>query len=262
MKFLIAAVAFLVPLAVQCQYIIIDTAEAKPEDPSVLLQRILQPASNDDPSAPYDKARALVKYATLDPSGAREIALNQLAKSRPDIDCTGLMFLDDYELPGLTDAFRANLKSDTFLWHMKCVERYGTADLLPDIVQLYESKKGRGACQIAEGSLGFIVKHDRQLGIYLLEEAVSLRNDTRCYGGVLGVLKNYPGDDALELTLKFVNDDDEDLAMTSASLVCYQPGGREKLSAVMQDKAVKLPVRVRDYIQKQLSYPPAAFKRQ
>ncbi len=202
------------------------------------------------------RAAALLEYAKLDPKGAREIALAEMANSNPDIAVEGLLFLEDTEIPELTDVFRANLRANTFYWHLACVERYGSGELLPDVVKLYEQHKGEWACDIAARCLGFIVKHDRENGLKLVEEAVSLRADTGCYHSVMrDVLVVYPGTDVLALGLKYIGDADEAVATNAASVVSRQNGGKEELRAILSSEPYRVSARTRSYIETQLLSP-------
>ena len=258
MKLFLLVVGFLLPLGVQCQFVLPSAQPPKPEDPNELREYILRPLSKEiyRRNGQYDKANALLRYAKLDPADAREIALSELASANPEIACDGLLFLDDAELPQLTEAFRQNLRSETYWGHLKCVERYGTEDLLPGILHLYESAKGNWACDIAAGSLGFVVKHDRVQGLKLVDEAVTLRNKTGCYQDVmLDVLKNYPGDDVLELSSKYVGDSVENVSINAADLVSRQEGGKERLIRLLQNNDLNITEKARVYIQQFIERP-------
>jgi hypothetical protein len=203
------------------------------------------------------KAAVLLEYAKLDPKGAREVALAEMSNSNPKVAVQGLLFLDDAEIPELTDAFRANLESDTFYWHLACVERYGSGELLPDVAKLYELHKGKWACEIAARCLGFIVKHDRARGLRLVEEAVSLQKDTGCFHDVMrDVLVAYPGADVLALSLKYIGDTDEAVSTNAAFVASRQDGGEERLRAILASEPRRLPVRTRNYIETQLLSAP------
>jgi hypothetical protein len=203
------------------------------------------------------KAAALLEYAKLDPKGAREIALAEMANSDPNVAVQGLLFLKDEEIPELTDAFRANLKADSFCWHLACVERYGSAELLPDVVRLYEGHKGEWACEIAARCLGFIVKQDRARGLQLTEEALSLREGTGCFHDVVrDVLVAYPGQDVLALSLKYIGDKDDAVSTNAAYVVSRQVGGKEKLRTILTTQTHRLSDRTRSYIESQLLSAP------
>jgi hypothetical protein len=253
MRLLFFAVAVLLPLIVLGQEPT-PPNPLKSEDVNVLREYVTRPLPKsvwaERHRGQIDKARALLKYAKLNPVDAREIALSELASSDPDIACNGLLFLDDEELPQLTEAFRENLKAETYWWHLRCVERYGSIELLPDVVGLYESAKGRWACEIAAACLGFIVKHDRASGLKLVEEAVNLRGETGCYKDVMrDVLEKYPGDDVLELSLKYIGDSDESVSTNAAYLTLKQSGGKERLLEILRGGGGKITDRTREYIE-------------
>jgi hypothetical protein len=202
------------------------------------------------------KAAALQEYAKYDAKGARELALTEMASSDPEIAVNGLLFLNDPELPQLTNAFRANLKAETFHWHLAAIERYGSGDLLPDVIKIYEQHKGTWACEIAERSLGFVVKHERARGLRLVEEANSYRTETGCYRVVLSrVLGNYPGPDVLDVALKHVDDSDEGVSTDAAFLANKQIGGPAKLKAIVASRPTRLSAKARAYIETQLFSP-------
>ena len=203
------------------------------------------------------RAAALLEYAKLDPNEAREIALAEMANSSPDVAVQGLLFLEDTEIPELTDAFRANLKANTFYWHLACVERYGSGELLRDLVKLYELHKGKWACEIAARCLGFIVKHDRARGLQLVEEAISLREDTGCFHDIMrDVLVGYPGSDVLALSIKYIGDADEAVSTNAAYVASKQEGGKERLRAIISAQPRQLSARTRSYIETQLLSAP------
>lgn len=245
------SVCLLLTKSIFSQYSIIPP---KPDDPNGLREILMRPVSKEDwkdkRNGQIEKAAALLKYAKFDAADARQIALSELASSDPNIDCSGLLFLEDKELPYLSDIFRKNLKSETNWSYLKCIERYGSSDLLADIIQYYEPMKGQLVCDLAEGSLGFIVKHDRSTGLKLVEEAVNLRGNTGCYKDVmLVVLKNYPGEDVLELALKYVNDENEEVSIDAADLASRQPGGKIKLKEALDGNRVNESERARKYVQ-------------
>jgi hypothetical protein len=218
-----------------------------------------QAVDGSDPTSKEQdlRAAALLEYAKLDPNEAREIALAEMANSSPDVAVQGLLFLEDAEIPELTDAFRANLKANTFYWHMACVERYGSGELLPDLVKLYELHKGKWACEIAARCLGFIVKHDRARGLQLVEEAISLREDTGCFHDIMrDVLVGYPGSDVLALSLKYIGDADEAVSTNAAYVASKQEGGKEMLRAIISAQPRQLSARTRSYIETQLLSAP------
>ena len=180
------------------------------------------------------KATALLEYAKYNLPDAREIALSEMGKGDPGIYARGLLFLEENELPQLTAQFRQNLQAETYRWPLGCVERYGTADLLPDVLELYDAHKGKWACEIAQHCLGFAVKHQRALGLALVEEAVNLRDETKCYESVLlEVLRRYPGDDVLAIALRYLEDRDEEVSINAAALIFRLENGKEKLKEVI-----------------------------
>lgn len=253
MKIFLCATLFLIPSVVMGQQPI--TVEGQQFENIQSLHDYItqnQPdlSAQDSYYEPYFKASALLEYAKYDPKGAREIALSEMASPHPRIAVMGLLFLDDTEIPELTDSFRTNLKCETFYWHLACIERYGSGELLPDVVKLYELHKGTWACDIADRCLGFIVKHDRARGLALVEEAVTLRAETGCYHEVLHeVLVTYPGADVLELSLKYIGDNDERVAQSAATVAYSQEGGKEKLRAILTNQPYRLSSRMRTYIE-------------
>jgi hypothetical protein len=202
------------------------------------------------------KATALLEYAKYNLAEAREIALSEMSKNEPVIDARGLLFLEENELPQLTERFRQNMQAATYHWHLDCVERYGTADLLPDVLQLYDAHKGRWACEIAQHCLGFVVKHKRSLGLALIEEAVNLRAHTGCYKSImLDVLAKYPGGDVLTLALRYIEDGDEEVSANAAALIFRLDNGKEKLKEVINADEYVFPEKTRKYINNLLKPP-------
>ena len=238
------------------------TVQGRQFDNVQALHDFLKEQRSDEPSVNlYQerqlKAAALLEYAKHDPKGAREIALSEMANSDPNVEVQGLLFLDDGEIPELTNAFRANLKAETFYWHLACVERYGSGELLPDVVKLYELHKGEWACEIAAHCLGFIVKHERGQGLRLVEEAVSLRASTGCYHDVMrSVLVAYPGPDVLTLSLKYIGDADEAVSTNAAYVASKQDGGKDKLRTILSSQTNRLSSRTLVYIETQLLAAP------
>jgi hypothetical protein len=202
------------------------------------------------------KADALRCYYRLAPEEARRIILAEMAKVVPDFDARGLLLLPDRELPDMTERFRAVLKEilkdkDPYWDSLPCVARYGTRDLLPEMTTLYEEMKGRWACVFQEAVLRFFVKHDRERGLAMAREAMTLRGKqyTGCYRTLFKeVLASEVGEDVSHFLLEYLDDQDERVAQMAGVTLVYQVSSREVLERLLRGRVRPAPEALETYI--------------
>jgi len=198
------------------------------------------------------KAEVLKRYYVLNPVRARQIILEQLRKDNPDFDYSGLSLLPDKELPELTADFRKSLSSRRiYSWTiLPCIERYGTAELLPDVIAWYEPKQGRWACALQDAALGFIMKHDRKAGFKYLKEALTHRKETGCYkDAVSHVLHGDQGEDSKTFLVGVLADSEEEVVQSAARLLIEFPDGADILKKKLAENEKAVSKNVSDYFQ-------------
>jgi len=220
------------------------------------------PDKQSKDSARRDKSEALKRYYELNPVKARQIILEQLRKDDPDFDYSALSLLPDKELPDLTADFRKIVSAkDGNSWiTLPCIERYGAAELLPDVIAWYEPLQGRWACALQDAALGFIMKHDREAGFKYLKEAMTHRTETHCYArAVLYVLRGDQGEDAKAFLVGVLADAEDEVVQNAAQLLIEFPDGANILKKKLADKEHGVSKKVSEYfenlIKHQESYP-------
>jgi len=89
-------------------------------------------------------------------------------------------------IPELDAVLREKLASgvevDVTLFY---IDEYGTADLLPDVAQLYQKHEGKWACEVQKFALQYLMRCDPKGGAEALSRAVQSRASTGCYKNVI-----------------------------------------------------------------------------
>jgi hypothetical protein len=199
-----------------------------------------------DVVSPYDpisarKSEAFTRYYELKPDQARQIILAELRSKKPHFDYKALTLLPDKELPQLTEDFRRMLdvKDTTTFWNtLPCIERYGSAELLPEVKAWYEAH-GQLAGTLQSSALRFMMKHDREMGFAGLRHALTFRrkSDTRCFETVVPeVLSGDKGEDTKKFLIDVLFDPDDSVAEKAADLLVEFPDGMDILKKKLADK--------------------------
>lgn len=156
---------------------------------------------------------ALLCYKQFEPNKARPMIIEDIKRPRPWLSDEVLLSLPDENLPEIENVLVGNLSRscDTFKVAV-LIERYATAQILPQVIEFYRKNEGCWACSIQASLLRYWVKHDRSRGLAAVIKAVDLREHTRCYTSVLGdVLSSDYGPDAEEIAISYLDDKEPDV---------------------------------------------------
>jgi hypothetical protein len=210
-------------------------ADAQLQDPAViesmkqfrqggpdLLPVLLKAATAPD----YDPY-ALAILCKVGPDQARPLVIEDIKRdhslyltkphthfSVPD----GLDALPDQPIPELTETFRQKLAEkdiDASLL-LPLIDRYGTVDLLPDVVRFYKPKAGNWECAVENACLRFWIRCDPPAGMASLEYSLQSRKETRCYAYLLEkVFKDRWNDLAQPVVVKALDDPNPDVVLSA-----------------------------------------------
>ena len=199
------------------------------------------------------RGRVLHKLYESDPVSGRNRILTAIHENDETIRVSALLLLPDESLPELDDAFRKALHGETSWNAICCASRYGSPAILEDIRTLYQSKAGRWACDLANGMLRYLVKHDRVAGLKLVREAMAMRDSTGCYSSMLpDVLPSFPGEDVNRLIDDFLLDHNDDVAREALRAISLLPGAPARLRSILDRFGSKMTEVVRKDLESRL----------
>jgi hypothetical protein len=196
-------------------------------DANIKDKRGFLPLIRREVAAPNYDADALALLSELAPDEARPLIIADLLRERPLFRQrkTYLNFypycylhLPDRPIPELTAYFHQQLQhvDEKFDYNiLQLVDRYGTPDLLPDVLRIYEPHAGTWACKIEESCLRFWIRWDRPAGLAALASSRKSRA-TGCYLSLLDDVVNDRWDMEIQaLVLKDLDDSDADIAASA-----------------------------------------------
>ncbi len=130
----------------------------------------------------------------------------------------GLDALPDKPIPELTTTFREKLagKDTDFSLLLPLIDRYGTPDLLPDVLRFYKPNAGNWECAVENACLRFWIRCDPKAGLAALRYSLNSRKETRCYTTMLEEVFNDRWiDQAQPLVVKNLDDPDPDFVLSA-----------------------------------------------
>lgn len=181
---------------------------------------------------PFHNPDALAALAELKPDEARPLIIDDLQRRSPrflipkavsQIANAPLLTLAAEPVPELEAYFRAQLRERSpknLDLLMAAVARYGTPDLLPDVVAFYAPKEGKWACSIQADALTFWLRFDPPAGLAALQRTLAAREHTRCYTDVLSeVLLDGWDPAALPIVTAALDDPDPEVVVSAVTVL-------------------------------------------
>jgi len=182
-----------------------------------------------DPTYSPDALKAL---ALLKPEEARPLIIEDLQRERPlylvpkassQIANAPLLTLPEEPIPELTVFFRDQLKVEhpnNLDLLTDSIARYGTPDLLPDVIKFYLPREGQWACSIQADVLKFWLRYESPGALGALRRALAAREDTRCYTSVLSsVLLEEWNEAALPIVVSCLDDPEPEVALSAIKVL-------------------------------------------
>ena len=206
-----------------------------PEMETLLESTVSQPFTRAQWHVHRLSSIALARLYEFQPERVREIILADLRRPSPLLTGDALLILPDEVLPEFEPMWAEILRDDIDGdWDkvVNLIERYATRAMVPHV----GATLGTGwACDIQEALLGYLIKHDRPLGLRALEVATRRRGPhTGCYRSVLArVLPRYWGEDAERLAIPFLDDPEPEVAGSVARMLCRY-GSTASVDAVLE----------------------------
>jgi hypothetical protein len=124
-------------------------------------------------------ALALRRWFELDPDGARPAIIAEISRPKPRGGARELGFLPDQTLPEadrlLAEHFRGDEDFETASNFASLIARYGTREILPQILQKLDAKVGHWASDIENPLLGYVLRMDPEAARPRIEKALAAR---------------------------------------------------------------------------------------
>ena len=171
-------------------------------------------------------ASALKRWYELDPAGARPAVINEISRPRPRFDARVLGILPDETLPEvdfiLAEHFAASEDLDGSGNLASLIARYGTAAILPQIVEKVDANLGKWACATQNPTLAYLLRVDPAIARPRIERALAARGNgfSACNRGLLQEVAEIHYDPILEeIGINTLDDPDPQVAMTAATML-------------------------------------------
>jgi hypothetical protein len=178
-------------------------------------------------AAPAYNPDALALLSDLEPAEAEPLVVADLQRPEPlfrrkksyrNFYPLLYLHLPDRPIPALTDYFRQQLArpKEHFDYDvLPLVDRYGTPDLLPDVLRIYQPYAGKWACKIEESCLRFWIRCDPDAGFVALEKSLQSR-ETGCYRSLVARVSEGRWNQRFQsLALKRMHDPDPEIVAIS-----------------------------------------------
>jgi len=196
---------------------------------------------------------ALLHYQEYKPiEEERTLIIEDIKRPRPFLSGKVLTSLPDEYLPQIENILISNLKKGSAAPDLekvtRLIERYATKNILPQVIEFYQTRTCQWNCPCKAGILRYWIKHDRKNGIATVAEAMSPNNYAACYHSLLGeVFSDYYGPDAEKVVISFLLDKEIDVVMDAVRLLakkgtadCIDPL-LERLATLDPNKKERLP---------------------
>jgi hypothetical protein len=164
---------------------------------------------------------ALQQWYAAAPEEARPAVLLEILRPEPRFGAKVLGMLPDRELPGETPKLVEHLKaakgSDTFNL-ASLIYRYADASAEPEVLSYLDPSLGKGACDIQDWLLAWLLKVDPDSARPRLETVMAARKDTGCFTSLMVEVGDLQDSPILqEMALKALNDPDMQLVANAAA---------------------------------------------
>lgn len=169
---------------------------------------------------------ALQRWYELDPSGARPVVINEIARPRPRYGARVLGILPDETLPevesALVEHFIAGGGEEGSPHLASLIARYATDAVLPQVLAELDPRIGKWECGIQDAILAYVLRVSPALARPRIEQALAARGEgfTGCYRPLLVSISEIHYDPALEdIGVRRLDDPDPQVAMTAAAML-------------------------------------------
>ncbi|MDX2043508.1 MAG: hypothetical protein SF097_19985 [Acidobacteriota bacterium] len=192
------------------------------------LRRLYQPRASEKIENKEDKndrtklrTLALQRLYELAPVEGRRLILAEMKRSEPRVELPALTLLPDETLPKLDQVFIGYLEkgwvSDT---HGALVERYGSPNLYAQVSALLAEEVGQMVCTEQSQLLAYCLRINAAEGETLLRRALTARERTRCYSGVLSkVAELHFTPEVEKLALEMLEDSDTNVVISAVKVL-------------------------------------------
>jgi hypothetical protein len=176
-----------------------DQAETVLADDNITDKQAFLPLIRREAAAPNYSPNALALLSEFSPTEARPLIIADVQEQHPhfrrhEYDIYAYprcyLHLPDKPIPELTLYFHRELQKanqdslDDLDALVELIDRYGTPDLLPEVLQFYRPYAGEWACRIETSCLRFWIRCDRQAGLAAFDASRRSRK-TGCYRSLL-----------------------------------------------------------------------------
>lgn len=195
-------------------------------------KRAFLPLIRREVNAPDYNPDALALLSELEPEEARPLIVADIQRSKPlfqhqkayyfNLFPFCYLHLPDQAIPELTPYFHEQLQhpgENLDYKILRLVDRYGTRDLLPDVLRIYQPYAGKGVYVLEIPCLRFWIRCDRPKGLEALISSQKSRN-TGWYRSLLIEVSDGRWDkDMQNLALTNLTDPDPEIAAIAISLL-------------------------------------------
>ena len=171
-------------------------------------------------------ASALRRWYELDPAGARPAIIKEISRPHPRFDARVLGILPDETLPevdfALAENFTASEDLDEASRLASLIARYGTAAILPQIVEKLDPKIGKCACAIQNPTLAYLLRVDPAIARPRIAHAIAARGDgfSACNQALFQTVSEIHYDPVLEeIAIQSLDDPDLQVVGTAATML-------------------------------------------
>lgn len=171
-------------------------------------------------------AAALQRWYELAPDEARPAVITEILRPKPRFDATTLGMLQDDTLPEVNSAVVERFAAATDLGVAanlgSLIERYGSKEILPDMLRLVDEHAGKWPCATQAPALAYFLHADPESARARIEAAVAARGKgyTACNHALFTDISKFRSDRVLErIAAGSLEDDDAQVALNAADFL-------------------------------------------
>ena len=167
---------------------------------------------------------ALRRWYELDPEGARDAVIKEIARSKPRYSASVLGLLADKSLPEVEHVIAQHfLATDNYEIEGNLASllfRYADSDAMPEVLGKATEKVGTWACDPQDKTLAYLLRVDSEIAAPLIEKAIAARGpqNNACRHMLFTEIGALQPDPVLErLAIKSLSDADPEVVSNAAS---------------------------------------------
>lgn len=168
---------------------------------------------------------AIRRWFELDPDGARSAIISEISRPKPRLGVRRLGILPEQTLPAvdrlLVEHLRGDQDFDTASNLASLIGRYGSREILPQVLQKLDANIGKWNCAVQNPLLAYVLRFDPESARPRLEKAIVTRDkENMCDGSFFSEIAAIHYDPLLEeLAIRALDNTDDTFVSGAAGFL-------------------------------------------